>query len=526
MPETRRVIHFGKPIDDLVDLAGNDFKYVPVSGNIENILIDGWSVIVDHKLNPLFRNDFFLITAPITSDDYATLLTFLPANQILRTNDVQPNPETLAMDALKNVQLVSIADIPTFAKLIAENFMALQAGYKFGVEMLQFSPNFVGEIEQVGHNYVHISQKNIMDPNTYQYVGSWTKFFDLPDHSIWEITGEFKRISKHTDVRVRVEIYGGDSDDLLFQRDIENENLLTPMRFGLKDQWGTLSFSLFVKGENIDFNLGMLHMRQSREGRGVMMIGGQRIVDHKNMGEELMSYFDAGDLKPPLNVYFSGFRPAEGFEANFMMRSLGAPFLIFGDPRLDGGAFYTGNEELEDGVTDTILNTLKKLGFTEDQLIFSGLSMGTYAALKFASRIVPHAVIVGKPLTSIGDIAKNGRIERPDDFHTGADVLMKVGGGIDKAAVKRANDDFWNDFKSANFAQTTFALSYMEDDDYDGTAFTKIRDYLTNEYGNVRILHHGLVGRHNDNTDGIVNWFLKQYHNILENDFNRKEGED
>lgn len=44
--------------------------------------------------------------------------------------------------------------------------------------------------------------------------------------------------------------------------------------------------------------------------------------------------------KPPLNVYFSGYRPAEGFEGYFMMNKMNAPFILIGDPRLEGGSFY------------------------------------------------------------------------------------------------------------------------------------------------------------------------------------------
>ena len=44
--------------------------------------------------------------------------------------------------------------------------------------------------------------------------------------------------------------------------------------------------------------------------------------------------FHPGDLKPPLNVYFSGYRTAEGFEGYFMMKRMNAPATA-----LVGGAF-------------------------------------------------------------------------------------------------------------------------------------------------------------------------------------------
>ena len=44
-------------------------------------------------------------------------------------------------------------------------------------------------------------------------------------------------------------------------------------------------------------------------------MGGQRFTDEKR--DEFIHYFNPGDMKPPLNVYFSGYRPAEGFEGYF-----------------------------------------------------------------------------------------------------------------------------------------------------------------------------------------------------------------
>ena len=42
----------------------------------------------------------------------------------------------------------------------------------------------------------------------------------------------------------------------------------------------------------------------------------------------MIYYFNPGDLKPPLAVYFSGYRSAEGFEGRGMM---GAWAVLFAD---------------------------------------------------------------------------------------------------------------------------------------------------------------------------------------------------
>ena len=97
--------------------------------------------------------------------------------------------------------------------------------------------------------------------------------------------------------------------------------------------------------------------------------------------EEVFAYFDPGDRKPPLNVYFSGYKTKEGFEGYRAMRNLGCPFLLISDARLEGGGFYMGSEEYEKLIKDVLRKYMDELGFSGDQVILSGLSMGTYGAL-------------------------------------------------------------------------------------------------------------------------------------------------
>lgn len=44
-------------------------------------------------------------------------------------------------------------------------------------------------------------------------------------------------------------------------------------------------------------------------------------------------------MKPPLAVYFSGYRTQEGFEGYYMMRGFGCPFILVTDPRSEGEPF-------------------------------------------------------------------------------------------------------------------------------------------------------------------------------------------
>ena len=204
-----------------------------------------------------------------------------------------------------------------------------------------------------------------------------------------------------------------------------------------------------------------------------------------------------------------------------MIRSFGAPFLLFQDPRIDGGAFYLGDDCLENGVRNVIREHLDLLGFSNKELILSGISMGTYGAMYYSSFFEPKAVIVSKPLTNLGLIAERGRLEAPGLFPTAFDILRHHSKGDASLNAMRALDDrFWTPFKQADFSQTIFGLSYMKEEDYDPRAYDDLVETLY--HTGARIMAKGTSGRHNDDNDTTIIWFKNFYKMILEQDFGRK----
>ena len=137
--------------------------------------------------------------------------------------------------------------------------------------------------------------------------------------------------------------------------------------------------------------------------------------------------------------------------------------------------------------------------------------------------IRPHALIIGKPLASIGNVAGNETLKRPGGFPTSLDVLMSLYGNTDDKAKEELNRRFWDKFDNTNWNDTKFVVSYMIEDDYDGTAYQDLISNLTNP--GAQIYGKGIHGRHNDNTYAIVKWFQNQYRKILEEDFSRKVDE-
>ena len=166
---------------------------------------------------------------------------------------------------------------------------------------------------------------------------------------------------------------------------------------------------------------------------------------------------------------------------------------------------------------------MEEMGFQPSEVIMSGISMGSFGALYYGCRIQPYAILLGKPLASLGDIAENERINRPGVFPTSLDLLYKFCGNLSKDAARRLNDKFWSVFDETEWHNTQFAVAYMIEDDYDKTAYEKLQSHLKGT--GVKIYGKGLHGRHNDNTTGIVNWFLNQFHRIVQNDFENMRNE-
>ena len=397
--------------------------------------------------------------------------------------------------------------------LFSRGFSSKQSGTKLSVNHLAVNPSFSGQINYEGTNYLRLCGQYGED---YQTVATYQYNIFLSADAPLDLWPEFRNSE---DCAIRYVIKGYPVGNSPMQEWIyDEESFDKPLVLDTSDSY-YLSVSVQVKGQGI-VKIGPFHHRQSHLGYGDLLIGGNRVVD-KNR-EELIYYFHPGDLKPPLNIYFSGYRPAEGFEGYWMMNNLGAPFLLIGDPRSEGGAFYLCSEELEQKLVQVIHHCLDELGFTRDQLTLSGLSMGTFGALYYASKLEPHAVIVGKPLVNLGDIAENESTIRPGGFPTSLDLVLRTTGELSEEGIAQLNEHFWSAFKEADFSRTKFIVSYMYHDDYDGTAYPDMLEELGKRAYRVNIISKGLTGRHNDDTQGIVEWFFNQYKTLLVNSFERK----
>ena len=111
-----------------------------------------------------------------------------------------------------------------------------------------------------------------------------------------------------------------------------------------------------------------------------------------------------------------------------------------------------GSPEYEEQLVGILRKHMEELGFGADEVVLSGLSMGTFGALYYGCDISPHAMLLGKPLASIGDVAANERLNRPGGFPTSLDVLCYIQKGMDAECIDRLNHRFWDKFDHADCA--------------------------------------------------------------------------
>ena len=313
--------------------------------------------------------------------------------------------ELAILDFLKKrcAQAIDFSDPQQLLNDLSTSLFSGGYGDKLFPSSIQIHPSFEGSIAYQGFEHVTL-EGNFGDD--FKQLACWSNNFMVNKNLPIELWLEYEK-QGHCELRLVISKIWSGSVDEIFEEILVTENDLEQALI-MENKKGDcyLAISVEARGQG-SVKIGSLHQRWSRKQFGKFVLGGNILHDSKR--DEINYFFHPGDFKPPLAVYFSGFRPAEGFEGYWMMKNLGCPFLLFSDPRIEGGAFYLGSEELENKIKETIQYYLDYLGLTSKDLILSGLSMGTFPSLYYGATFEPCAVIVGKPLANIGTIARRGR---------------------------------------------------------------------------------------------------------------------
>lgn len=463
--------------------------------------------------------DVAILDREISDEEFDFLTRFLRAYTLFVTETalLKEGGITQQLMVRKKGRRISAEELSILLKEGLPDYFSGSYGEKYGLNDLSVALGFKGNVFWKG--FEGVSLCGDFGSELTQAV-FWRYDIPIEENQVIEFWLEY---AKEATVEIVLEItvlqfgYGAlpETEEVwvFTEKDLEDlvyvENRSTKKKF--------LFASLKARGKGT-LTITALHDRYSRRGKGNFIPGGKRSVTSDR--EEVFYYFDPGNLEPPLNVYFSGYKTKEGFEGYGILRKMKHPFLLITEARLEGGAAYMGSKEYEDAIERILRSHMEELGFQSSEVILSGLSMGSFGALYYGCKIRPHAILIGKPLASFGDIAENERINRPGGFPTSLDVLHKSCGSLNRDAASRLNDKFWNVFDRTEWEDTQFAVAYMIEDDYDKTAYERLLAHLRGT--GVRIYGKGLHGRHNDDSTGIVNWFLSQYHRIIRDDFENR----
>lgn len=457
--------------------------------------------------------DMAILARQVSGDEAQYLMQYVKAYCLFAMENVALEGDTEFIFKAKKGKTLPENDLQRFLSEEPPLYFPKPYGEKYKPKNLAISQNFKGTIEWNGFSGVALEGDF---GEEFTQLAYWRNTIPIFENQIIELWLEYVK-DDGVELELRVtEFAPGSVADIMREWTFSEKDMDGMLYLENGKKRGSFFVSVFAKGKG-KLNLVALHDRYSRKGRGCFLPGGEREVTPAR--EEVFWYFDPGDKKPPLNVYFSGYKTQEGFEGYYMMRNMNAPYLLISEPRLEGGAFYLGSDEYEKKITDVILRCLNELGFDAGQLILSGLSMGTFGALYYSTLLRPYAVILGKPLASLGSVANNERVKRPGGFPTSLDVLWKQNSSLDSNAVKTMNHRLWDKFDKAQFSATKFIVAYMIEDDYDTNAYRNLLAHLDD--AGVQVYGKGLHGRHNDDTNGIVTWFVSQYHKVLREDFNR-----
>lgn len=472
-----------------------------------------WNYINDLKEAIERGYDVCILNRCVNEKEARILLKKIRAYTLFLLDDVQVDQWTTWICRSRRARVLDIQTMQEFINEDIHLFYSYTYGEKYDPHSLSISQSFKGNVFWDGFSGVELEGDY---GNDFYQIAYWRYNIPVFQDQTIDFWLEYEK-DESVSIQLKIEQFQSGSLSTLQNRWIFSEKDLNSLVY-IENQEanGSVFVSLHAKGKG-KLKIVGLHDRHSRKEYGSFLPGGIRKVTSKR--EEVFLYFDPGDMKPPLNVYFSGYKTKEGFEGYNIMRKMGAPFLLVAESRLEGGGFYLGDKEYEDYIVSGIQDCLKQLGFDNSQLILSGLSMGTFGALYNGCKLRPHAILLGKPLASLGDMANNERISRPGGFPTSLDVLVKNYGDMSEKSIDALNHRFWDLFDQTDWSQTKFIVSYMLEDDYDMTAYDRLISHIDNI--GVEIIGKGVHGRHNDDTYSIVAWFKNQYEGILKSDFGR-----
>ncbi len=472
-----------------------------------------WNYEPELDVNDL-EYDIAFICRTLTDQEVDILTRMVRAHCLFILEDVKMNDKLNFLMKSRCGRKIADTDIETFLQTKLRDYYTVPYGEKFDPHSLTPAPDFHGKV--YWHGYTEAVFEGNFGDKMKQAV-LWRGNIPVEKDQAIDFWLEYETTgSVEIELQI-VQFLNGSVSVIQNTWKFNEEDLKQPVTIDNDKESGPVFVWINAKGQGT-LKIVSLHDRYSRHDAGAFLPGSRRIVTDNR--EEIFAYMDPGDLKPPLCVYFSGYKTMEGFEGYRMMRRKGCPFILISEPRLEGGAFYLGSQEYENKIKEVIEGYMTELDFTNNDVVFSGLSMGTFGAVYYGTMIRPAYIIVGKPVLSLGNMTAAERIDRPGVFPTAFDLMWKQYQSLDKEAIEKLNRHFWDKFDQTDWSDRTFCVAYMLEDDYDNGAYQNLLSHIKGS--NAKVIGKGLHGRHNDDTSGIVSWFIRQYDRVLRDEYNRE----
>lgn len=471
---------------------------------------------------PKKRQKFFnliLVTAPVslTDDQWKKLQWTVDPYRVLYTPGVKEGLSPAGRTFLKMDRATLRTDQPQsiIDDIEKKYFAAENGGFKMAPSRLIINRQMMQGRTIKYPDPAHLTvQVNSQDWQTLaNYRDNW---YIAPKRQM-KVWLEFEQ---NVDVDVRFRVFlsdNGQRSHYVIDLDTRHEPILP---LPIQDHGQFINVAIEVRGVG-ELTIGYVHGRWTRYGVGHYIPGGQRLVDPNN-NEEIPYYFNPGDGKPPLTVYFSGINMVETFEGKNMVRRMKSPSIVFFDPRLSLGEFFV-SDNLQKQIVKLIKQKLADLGFTNQQLVATGISQGSYAAMKICGPLQPKAIIVGKLLCNLGHIAARGRLHRPNDFQGSYDVVTRIiNSELDIHDPQQLDDSYWRVIRECDLTHTKIFVAYMLNDNFDNWAFNRFEQTPAIK-ASEEFAFKGYPGRHNDNSFVISNWFKERLKQVMQDDFGRRE---
>lgn len=463
------------------------------------------------NLSQLNRDTYevVLIGRSITAEESEILFTVTRAYTLFVVDNVQIEGPLARLYKIRIGHKVSVNAMNRFLTNELKYFYAGSTGRNHGCVNVAVSPDFKGEMKWSGNHQLTLSGNFGTD---YKQVVYWRENLHIHREQTMELWLEYKKTEGVSIQLEAIQFAPNKQSRMVNYWSFDEDDMKQVVLLDSSKGKGPVSVSVRAKGEGI-LEIVSLHHRRSRGGYGHYLPGGKRTVTSDR--EEIFAYFDPGNVRPPLNVFFSDYNTMETFEGYQLMRQLKHPFLLLADNRLAGGGAYMGSREYEAKILEILNEATRILGFSKKQVLMSGISMGACGALYYATKFKPDALVLAKPVLSLGDMATMEKKERPGGFPESFDLLLKHVNALSLVSAKRLNERFWVPFCGADWRGVKICLTYMCQDELDPTAYERILTNVQSE--GVEVYGKGLQGRHDDATQTMMESFMEQLQFFMKN---------